>query len=81
MPNKLLNKISLSEPDILLSTLGKKVSKQTDCHIYMTFSNICGVYINIPRMASNIFRQIARQKLKISLKLFNFGKAVSQLTE
>ena len=47
----------------------------------MTFSNICRVYINIPRMASNIFRQIARQKLKISLKLFNFGKEVSRLTE
>ena len=47
----------------------------------MTFSNICRVYINIPRMASNIIRQIARQTLKISLNLFNFSNEVSRLTE
>ena len=73
--------MSLLKPDILLSTLGTKVSKQTDCHIYMAFSNICRVYINIPRMASNIIRQIARQTLKISLNLFNFSNEVSRLTE
>ena len=47
----------------------------------MAFSNICRVYINIPRMASNIIRQIARQTLKISLNLFNFSNEVSRLTE
>ena len=65
MPPKLPKQdISHRARDMPLSNFGKKVSKQTDCHIYITFSNICRVYINIPRMASNIFRQIARQKTK-----------------
>ena len=57
MPPKLTKQdISSRARDMPLSNFGTKVSKQTDCHTYMTFSNICSIYINIPRMSSNTFQ-------------------------